>query len=191
MNLCSGGFFSVLDYPFLVTISFCMWGLLRRCLYFRMWRCSGLTTARTVRTVVDDREGKSVTEKYLRFVPWAQISNSHITATKYMVIQGTGLPSVVMNRACNSKKLVLGCNCYKESSTITVFQEHKGAEILNQWFYSLSDVPVEGPVFTWIIWSLLKQPHQHWYNSRSSWCPGLVENSITKRSFPSKLRPML
>lgn len=141
MNLCSGGFFSVLDHPFLVTISFCMWGLLRRPLYFRMWRCSGLTTVRTVRTVVDDREGKSVTEKYLRFVPWAQINNSHITATKYMFIQGTGLSSVVMNRARNSKKLVLGCNCYKESSTITVFQEHKGGKMLNQCFLQFKWCP--------------------------------------------------
>lgn len=73
-----------------------------------------------------DREGKSVTGKYPKFVHWAQINNSDIAATKYTMIQGTALPSIVMHRAHNSKKLLLGCNCYKESSTITVTQEHQG-----------------------------------------------------------------
>lgn len=66
---------------------------------------------------------------YPKFVHWAQINNSDITATKYTVIQGTALPSMVMHRAHNSKKLLLGCNCYKESSTITENQEHKEGEM--------------------------------------------------------------
>lgn len=73
--------------------------------------------------VVDDREGKPM---YPKFVHWAQINNNHITATKYTVILGTALPSMVMHRAHNSKKLLLGCNCYKESSAITATHETKG-----------------------------------------------------------------